>query len=69
MDKLSKTVFTVIIAVLLICSIRMFAQVRFQVREAEATLSRLRMQAEELRGENYLLRDSLRRPGESLQGG
>ena len=69
MDKLSKMVFSVVIAALLICSIRMFAQVRCQVRQAEATLAGLRTQAEELRGENDRLRDLLRPPGESLPGG
>ena len=69
MDKISKIIFSVIIAALLFCSVRLFLTTQRQLRDAETILSGLYAQAEELRRENELLRQSLSPPGESGPAG
>ena len=69
MDKISKIVFSAVIALLLFCAIRMFAQAEEQLRSAETVLAGLHTQAEELRRENDILLEALYHPGDIVPDG
>ena len=59
MDKFSKTVFGILLALLLLYAVGAYLEVDTELYEADVRLAELRSRADELRRENELLREQI----------
>ena len=59
MDKFSKFVFSIILALLLVYAVHVYLEVETELGAADTRIAELRSLADELRWENELMRDKL----------